>query len=252
MRQFMTGFLALQPNGVVNRCRLNFRRVSSLLAVAGVVGLSPVFAKDPVATEGKPAGKAAAVQAQAQAEPVAIPECLEKLKLSDKQQDQIKEIVREYDGSLDTVWTQFSERYMQTVKVETSLLAAIEDNLTEPQRQQVREQRQKTAQHEKASATTDKPHQKPAKHEGAAEEEIADAGVTLTAEQEAAADKVHSKYRSQLRSMHHDIQGLHSRLISLEASKLTAIEKVLTKDQLAQLRLNRQSAPVATKMEVSS
>ena len=83
--------------------------------------------------------------AAAQSEPVAIPEFLEKLKLSQQQQDQVKEIVRDYDADIAAVWNQFSIRYRDTIRTETLLLAAIEDNLTEAQRTQVRDQRRKVA-----------------------------------------------------------------------------------------------------------
>lgn len=138
-------------------------------------------------------------------------------------------------------------------------MAAIEDNLSEPQRVQVRVQRRKTAQHEKVMAATSTkvnqakitPNEDSAKPGEAAEEGIAAAGVTLTDEQEAAADKVQDKYRSQLRSMNRDIQGLHTRLVSLEADKLAEIEKVLTKDQLVDLRKHRLNAPVAPKLALN-
>ena len=70
-------------------------------------------------------------------------------------------------------------------------------------------------------------------------------GVSLTPEEEAAADKVQEKYFSHLRSLNRDIEGLHTRLVSLEADKLVEIEKVLTKDQLKQLREIRQTPPPA-------
>ncbi len=281
MRHSMTGSRNMQSNGAATLHRLSFRRVSSLLTVAGVLAVAPAFAKDPAATEVKPTNKAPAIRAQAQpaakgtevrpnnkglttpdhapSATAAIPECLEKLNLSPQQQDQIKEIVRNYDGSIGVVWKQFSDRYMQAICLETSLMAAIEDNLTDSQRQQVREQRRKTAQHEKLVAATStkvnqakvEPNEETTKPANAAEEGIAAAGVSLTDEQEAAADKVQEKYHSQLRSMNRDIQGLHTRLVSLEADKLTEIEKVLTKEQLAQLRLNRQNAPAAAKVAIS-
>ncbi len=259
MSRSMTGIRNVQSNGVVTQCRLSFRRVSSLLAVAGVMALAPAFAKDPAATEVKPTNKGAAVQAKAHSESAAIPECLEKLKLSTQQQDQVKEVIHNYDQSIGVVWKQFSDRYMQAICMETALMAAIEDNLTEAQRGQVREQRRKTAQHEKAVAATStkvnqaavKKGEETTKPESVAEEGIAAAGVTLTDVQEAAADKVQEKYHSQLRSMNRDIQGLHTRLVSLEADKLTEIEKILTKEQLAQLRTNRQNAPTAPKVAIS-
>ena len=281
MNRSMTGFRSVQSNGVVTPSRLTFKRVSSLLAVAGALVVAPAFAKDPAATEVKPTNKGQAVRTQVQperteeqgrqinreqavrgqvqSEQVVIPECLEKLNLSAQQQDQVKEIVRNYDGSIVAVWKQFSNRYMQAICMETALMAAIEDNLTEAQRAQVREQRRRTAQHEKAVAATStkvnqaevKKDEDTTKSANAAEEGIAAAGVSLTDEQEAAADKVQEKYHSQLRSMNRDIQGLHTRLVSLEADKLTEIEKVLTKEQLAQLRMNRQNAPAAPKVAIS-
>lgn len=281
MRHFMTGFRNVQSNGVATRYRLTFRRASSLLAVASVLAVAPAFAKDPAATEVKPTNKGPAIrvqvqpettgtevrptnkgpaiQAKAQSESAAMPECLVKLNLSAQQQDQIKEIVRNYDASHGVVWKQFSDRYMQTICMETSLLAAIEDNLTEAQRQQVRDQRRKTAQHEKAIAATSTkvnqavvtPNEETTKPANAAEEGLAVVEVSLTDEQEAAADKVQEKYHSQLRSLNRDIQGLHTRLVSLEADKLVEIEKVLTKEQLAQLRMNRQNAPAAPKVAIS-
>ena len=45
-----------------------------------------------------------------------------------------------------------------------------------------------------------------------------------------------------------DVQGLHIRLVSLEADKLVEIENVLTPEQLAQLRKNRQNAPIELKV----
>ena len=272
MRHSMTGSRSVQSNGVVSRHNFTLKGVSALLAVAGVMALAPAFAKDPAAAEVKPTGKAPAVQAQAQAhaDSVAIPECLEKLKLSAAQQVQVKEIVHNYDRSIGVVWKQFSDRYMQAICLETSLLAAIEDNLTESQREQVRHQRHITAQHEKAQAvsntkvnqapvkpnvearkaiqTAEKSNDATAKPAQAVEEGLAAAGVTLTDEQEAAADKVQDKYRSQLRSLNRDIGRLHIRLVSLEADKLAEIEKVLTKEQLAQLRMHRQNAPDTQKV----
>ena len=259
MRHSMTGFQNAQSHGVATLHRLTFRRVSSLLAVASVMAFAPAFAKDPAATESKPIRKGQVIHTEGHSESAAIPECLEKLKLSAQQQDQVKEIIRNYDGSISVVWKQFGDRYMQTIGMESSLMAAIEDNLTEAQRQQVRNQRRMTAQHEKAMAATStkvnqatvKPSEETTKPASAADEGIAAAGVSLTDDQEAAADKVQEKYRSQLRSMNRDIQGLHTRLVSLESDKLAEIEKVLTKDQLAQLRMNRQNAPVGPKVAIS-
>ena len=76
--------------------------------------------------------------------------------------------------------------------------------------------------------------------------------MPLTPEQEAAADAIQEKYLSRLRSLNRGIQGLHNRLVSLEADKFVEIEKVLTKDQLKQLCEIRQSAPPTTPGEAAS
>jgi hypothetical protein len=228
----------------------SFRRASSLLAVASVMAFAPAFAKDTDEKDEKSNGKKPAVKVPNH-EQVAIPQCLEKLKLSAPQEEQIKGIIGSYDESLRKVWEKFGDRYMQTIDLESQLLAAIEDNLTEPQRQQVRSQRLKTAKYEKAiEGTSTKPNQATAKSANAVDDEIAGVGVTLTSEQEAAAEKVEEKYRSQLRSMNRDIEGMHARLLSLSASKMVEIEKVLTKEQLTELRTHRASAPEA-KMVIS-
>lgn len=252
----MTSIGNVRSNGVISLHRPTFWRTSGLLAVVSALALSPVQAKDPV-PETKATVKSQA--AHAQPESAAIPECIAKLKLSAQQQEQVKEIVHNYDQSMGTVWKQFGDRYMQTISMESSLLAAIEDNLSEPQRQQVRNQRRKTAQYEKAIAATSSkvnqakatPNEETTKPANAAEEGLASSGVTLTDEQEATADKVQEKYRGQLRSLNRDIQGLHTRLVSLEADKLVEIEKILTKEQLTQLRTDRQNAPAAPKFAVT-
>jgi len=213
-------------------------------AVAGAVSLAPTSAQERADKVGLPPKAASAS--------VAIPTCLASLTLTPQQQEQIKEIVRDYDADLASVWKQFGDRYLETIRTESSLLAAIEDNLTEPQRNQAREQRRKTAQHQKVLAGTDvRPNQATAKPASAVEDEIAIAGISLTPEQEAAADKLQEKYLSHLRSLNRDIQGLHTRLVSLEADKLVELENVLTKEQLTQLREFRQNAPVAPKVATS-
>lgn len=235
-------------------CAKATRKLLSLVAIAGIMSAAPVIAKDPPRSDAKPASKAP--QGHENAETVMIPECMEKLKLTPEQQVQVKEIIHNYNGSIGTVWNKFSARYMQAIEMETSLLAAIEDGMTEPQRLQVRNQRKKTAQHEKAIAATSSrvnqaettPNEETKKPATAAEEGLAAAGVSLSDEQEAAADKLQEKYRTQLRSLNRDIQGLHTQLVSLEADKLVELEKVLTKDQLAQLRTIRQSAPSTPKV----
>ncbi len=254
LSQFMTGSGITTSNGIGTSCRLTFRRVSTLLFATSVLAVAPAFAKDRPAPTNQ-----SQTQTEAQAKTVAIPECMAKLNLTPEQKTQIEEIVHNYDTSVSLVWKKFEARYMQAIEMETALLAAIEDNLTESQRQTVREQRRKLAQSEKsAAATTAKVNQSPAranedttKPATAAEEGLAAVGVSLTDEQQDLADEVQDNYQAQLRSLNRDIEGLHTRLVSLEADKLVEIEKVLTKEQLTQLRVARQSPPASQKVASS-
>ncbi len=109
------------------------------MAVAGVLTIGSAFAQDPAATAAKP--KDLNPSPQAQTGQVALPTCLAELKLTPEQQTQIQKVVRDYDADVASVWKQFSDRYLETIRTEATLLSAIEDNLTETQRQQVRDQR---------------------------------------------------------------------------------------------------------------
>jgi len=245
---------------VTNRLRVamkgvTLRRAGSLLAAGAVCVSSNAFAQNQTKPERKAEAQVRSVQEEKTAE-IALPECMEKLKLSDEQQAKAKAIIRSYDSKLDVVWKQFGEKYMATIRTECLLLAAVEDGLTEPQRTSVRAQRRQIAHAEKAlqgtNARTNTSTEKPA---DAVEQVVEGVGITLTAEQEAAADKVQQNYASHLRSLNRDIEGLHNRLVSLEADKLVELEKVLTKEQLSQLRESRQmttGAPQVTTVEKSS
>ncbi len=138
---------------------------------------------------------------------------------------------------------------MATIRTECLLLAAIEDGLTEPQRTAVHAQRRQIALAEKGlEGTNTKTNQAKDKPADAVEQVVDGNGVTLTTEQEAAADVVQQNYASHLRSLNRDIEGLHNRLVSLEADKLVELEKVLTKNQLTQLRESRQNTTGAPKV----
>lgn len=184
---------------------------------------------------------------------VTISACLEKLMLTQQQQAQIEEIVSEYEAEITSVKKEFSERYLQMIRTEVLLLSAIEDNLTEDQRKQVRAQRRKTAQHQKELTNQEvKPGEDTSQPASAVEEGMAVVGISLTAEQQRAADKLQERYLSQLRSLNRDIQGLHMRLVSLEADKLVEIENVLTEDQLPQLRKIRQTIPTERNVQADA
>lgn len=250
MRRLNTifGRIASKSGTLVKRAPL--RRIACLTALVGGLTLTQGFAKEPAEPEARPFNKAKSANAAAPAAEATIPACLEKLKLTQPQHTQAKQIVGKYDAKLDAVWKQFGEKYMETVRTEVALLAAIEDNLTEAQRTQVRDQRRKVAHAEQAlEGTESKPNKATTKPADAAEQ--ATAGISLTDEQEAAADQIHQKYVGHLRSLNRDIQGLHTRLVSLEADKLVELEKMLTKEQLAQLREGRLSVTGTPKITTS-
>jgi hypothetical protein len=191
-----------------------------------------------------------------------LPAALENLKLSSQQRDQIQGIVREYDSDLDSAWQEFSDRYLQAVGMEASMLAAIEENFNDTQRKHIHKQRHKRAmsgksaskddKNEKGTIKTDAGNAKKATGTAKSNEEKGDdadvveevviVGVSLTPDQQAAADNVHSKYFDRLRTLDRDIEHLHSRLVALETERLVKIEKILTKDQLAQLRKHHQTS----------
>lgn len=221
------------------------------LAVVGVLAIGSAVAQEPAATSVTATTPNPSTQPPSR--PVALPACLEKLTLTPQQQAQIQKLVHEYDADVAVVWKQFGDRYLETIRTEALLLSAIEDNLTESQRQQVRDQRRRVAQREKAIAGTKvKAEQETAKPASAVEEELEIVGVPLTPDQEAAAEAIQEKYLDRLRSLNRGIQGLHNRLVSLEADKLVEVEKVLTKDQLQELCKIRQSAPPTTPGEVAN
>lgn len=223
------------------------RRIGSFIAAGGVLIGSSVMALD----DTKPVEKAnvEAKTAHTTHTEAAIPECMEKLNLTEPQQTKAKEVISDYDAKLAIVWKQFGDKYMATVRTECLMLSAVEDGLTETQRTAVHALRRQVAHAEQKSegnhAQTNKATEKPA---DAIDQVVDGGGITLTAAQETAADKIQQNYASHLRSMNRDIEGLHNRLVSLEADKLVELEKILTKEQLTQLRESRQMAVTAAKV----
>lgn len=234
---------------------LSFRRAGILAAAGAVCMSSQAIAQDKTTPERKQDVEIKTAHEAIAADTV-IPECMEKLKLTEEQQTKAREIIGSYDQKLDAVWKQFSVKYMATIRTECLLLAAVEDGLSEPQRTSVQAQRRQVAHAEKAlEGTNAKTNQSTEKPADAVEQAAGGAGITLTPEQETAAEKIQQNYASHLRSLNRDIEGLHNRLVSLEADKLVELEKVLTKAQLAQLRESRQmttGAPKVTSVEKST
>ena len=82
---------------------LSFRRAGILAAAGAVCVSSQAFAQDKATPERKQNADIKAVHAAIAAE-TTIPECMEKLKLSEEQQTKAKEIIGSYDQKLDAVW----------------------------------------------------------------------------------------------------------------------------------------------------
>lgn len=253
MRQSLSLFCNSSSNRSAPLHQIALKRAACLTALAALFTCTCASAREPAETDAKSNSGVKQAGARAPAEAGMLPECLAKLKLTASQQAQAKEIVGKYDAKINAVRKQSGERYMDTIKTEVSLLAAIEDSMTDEQRTKVRDQRRKTAHAEQApdntpDNTTEKPSRGKDKAGDLIQDEIAAVGVSLTSEQEAAADKIHHNYTGQLRALKRDMHSLHARLLSLEADKLVELEKMLTKDQLAQLREGRQTPPAAAKL----
>ena len=141
-------------------------------------------------------------------------------------------------------------------------MASIEDQLTEPQRESLRAERRKSA-HSDTSADHQNSNSKPTDDRSAKQtnekssnpeksksavvveeidEYVLGNGIVLTVEQEAIADKISSSHFRHLRKLHRQIRVIHDRLVALESDKLVEIEKVLTKEQITQLRSERRSS----------
>jgi len=251
MSRIKTVFCNVWSNAGTLMNQITLKRAVCLWALAGVT-FTFASAKEP-ADDREAISKGKRTGAQAAPGEAPMPECLEKLKLSQPQQTEVKGILQKYDASINAVWKQYGEKYMAQVQTEVALLATIEDHLTEAQRTTVRSERRRVAHDEQVmEGTKSKPNQAKDKPADAAEQTTAGTGITLTSEQEATAEMIHEKYVGRLRSLNRDLQGLHTRLVSLEADKLVEIEKILTKEQLAQLRESRLNVPAMAKITAAA
>lgn len=249
----------------------------SLYAVGNAT--SPVDAS-PVQQNSQQSGQATRQQAQQEgdrlgvkrpaADDVPLPECLRDLTLTPAQQVKIKAVVGKANEEMAATWQQFSQSFMASVQTEAMLASAIEDHLTDSQRNQVRDLRRRSMQQHRVIFERSLNGQRPA---GAADssqdsqipngsrqpnqpqanqdpvrqdkevvqEDLTVFGVALTNEQIAAADKMQERYMSDLRTQNREIAALHLQLVCLEAQKIEEIELLLTPDQLQQLRESRQN-----------
>ena len=185
-----------------------------------------------------------------------LPRCLSKLKLTDDQKSKAKEVVQKYDDKIDKVMKHFTAKYLETVETEAALLTSVEDVLSEQQRENIRNERRKAAHSDKDSDKTDAAKSedkskavpsndtKSGKPAVVVEEidEITFNGVNLTVDQEGIAVRITSKHLAHVRALHRRVHAIHNRLIALETDKIVELEKLLTKEQLSELRQDRQAA----------
>lgn len=221
-------------------------------------------------------GSASRGRNSSDSEEAKLPEAFEKLNLSSQQKDKIEGIIREYDAQLESAWDDFGDRYQEAIGIEAAMLAAMEENLTDGQKKRVHEQRSKAAKGEKSDESGERSNDQGAQGAGAqstagqaaasgakqnrpqannqsntasnnpAEEEVVIIGVSLSSDQQAAADKIHRQFFDRLQAVGQDLGRLHARLVALETEKIVNVEKVLTKDQLAQLRKRGDESGTAT------
>src|SRR5262245_21050612 len=222
--------------------------------IVGAIALTAALARDPEASATKdPREPATSGKAGARLDKTALPDPIEKLQLSDDQQKQVRQVVDKYDGEIDRVWKEFTKRYLDTIALETKSLAAVKDTLGDSQRTFIRKQRARIAHGSAADDERRQPADRQRRDDEARSdqrtaqptavvEEVLAVGVTLTPAQERAADAVYASYFERLRNAKREIHELHTRLLSLESEKLAEIEQLLSKDQLMQLRQERQAA----------
>ena len=117
----------------LSRCR-SFRCLTNLLAFGSVLSIASAFAEQPAGAVAKPAAKPTETRTQAHTESAAIPEWAEKINLTGSSRVRLK---RSSATTMPrSVWfgTNSVSATWQAICMESSLMAAIEDNLSEPQR----------------------------------------------------------------------------------------------------------------------
>jgi len=194
-----------------------------------------------------------------------IPEALQKLNLSEKQKDQIRDIEKKYDSRFEDAWKRFDEAHLQIVGAEATLNAAFEDQLNDSQKQKLRDMRKKDAEESKrndqSASNKSQPERRTAlkpesgnsqgkdnssQPQGIILYEVTISGspeqmreLGLEGNQQQQCDKVCQQFHSKLRHEWRELHAAHRQLVQIETEKLEQIEKVLTKDQLQDLRQQR-------------
>jgi len=209
-----------------------------------------------------------------------IPDFLTNLNLTSEQKEKIKSVCNSCEKDRENAWHQFHRAYREAIGIEASMLAAIEENLSESQRKQIRDQRQRISRKQGSgnqndsstnqssrsdnsrsnsdqnrsnndqnnqSAQNDRNQTTRNNQSGRNDSGNQNTGVyeeitivTLTPEQEETAEGVRGSYSQRLHKLNHKISELHAQLVAMEVDRLIKIEDILTKEQRQQLRKEHQ------------
>jgi hypothetical protein len=230
--------------------------------LGGAIALTAALARDPESAVTKDAREPATTgKAGARLDKSTLPAAFENLQLSHDQQKQVRQLVDKYNEEIDSVWKEFTRHYLDTIALEAKMLAAVEDTLDDSQRTHIRKHRGRTAHGSAADDRKERTDNRQGRREvrsderdsepRAAVEEVLIVGVTLKPEQERVADGIYATYFERLRNGKREIHELHNRILSLESEKLADIEQLLTKEQLTQLRQERQAAAAGAERSAS-
>lgn len=207
-----------------------------------------------------------------------LPRFLSNLNLTAEQKEKLKSVCKECQGQRESAWRQFGERYREAVLIEASMLASIEDCLTEEQKKHIHHQRDRISNNDEDASNDSAKNDKDDKNDkakretaradqndagrrntaargndknGVMVEEITIIGVNLSPDQEQAAEEVQENYVTRLRKLNREMEQLHGRLVALETDRLLQIEQILTKEQRDQLRKDHQKMGHSAKHSAS-
>jgi len=175
--------------------------------------------------------------------------------LTSEQKDKIRAICSECEKDRENAWHRFHASYREAIGIEASMMAAIEENLTEAQRKHIRHQRERIARkldrHDRHDTAKDYAKSENAKSDDnkndsndkqdTVVEEITIVGVNLSPDQESTAEELRGSYSHRLHKLNRRISELHAQLVSMEVERLLKIEEILTKEQRQQLRKEHQN-----------
>lgn len=118
--------------------------MSAVALGLSVVLVSAAHAQDQPDTNGRQTRGQAAQGQQSSREMQStdgLPKAIQQLDLQDEQKQQIEQILRGNQEEFQQAWTQFHKKHMQAVAIEAAMVASLEKQLSESQRDQFRQGR---------------------------------------------------------------------------------------------------------------